>query len=497
MSRTETSYRQIFKATSLFGGVQIVNIIITVIRSKVVALLLGPAGMGIFGLFTTATNLIKEGTGLGLATSAVRTVAEVHAKENDKELGVIIAVLKKIIWLTALLGALIVLLAAPLISELTFGNRNYTVAFYWLSLSVIANQLTVGQNIQLQGMQKLSLMAKANMLGAFLSLLFSIPLYYFFRLDGIAPAIIITSICTFFIAFYYSRKLSVHRYWVSFRQAWSSGKNMVKTGIYISISSFSFLAQSYLTNIYINHTGSIDDVGLYNAGFAIVGVYVNMIFTAMSTDYYPRLSAVAVDSAKSNDLINQQAEVMLLILSPILIIFLIFAEWGILILYSQKFLPITTMVLWMALGMYFRAICWTLMYLLFAKGRFRLFFYNEMAYILYFFAFNLLGYKYWGLVGLGISFLVAQILYAIQSLVITQFHFSFKPSKQVMNVFVIQILFGIMAFFLSKELHGLWRYIIGVMLVIVNVALSLKELEKRVDISGFIREKVFISRNKK
>ena len=150
MSRTETSYRQIFKATSLFGGVQIVNIIITVIRSKVVALLLGPAGMGIFGLFTTATNLIKEGTGLGLATSAVRTVAEVHAKQNDKELGVIIAVLKKIIWLTALLGALIVLLAAPLISELTFGNRNYTVAFYWLSLSVIANQLTVGQNIQLQ-----------------------------------------------------------------------------------------------------------------------------------------------------------------------------------------------------------------------------------------------------------------------------------------------------------------------------------------------------------
>lgn len=489
MSRSEASYRQIFKTTSLFGGVQIVNIVITVLRSKVVALLLGPAGMGIFGLFTTATNLIKEGTGFGLATSAVRTVSEVYAKKNDKELGVIIAVLRRIIWLTALLGALFVLLSAPFISELTFGNRNYTVAFYWLSLSVLVNQLIVGQNIQFQGMQKLSLMAKANMLGAILSLLCSIPLYYFFRLDGIAPAIIITSICTYAIAFYFFRKLSVQHYSISFREAWNRGKNMVKTGVFISISSFSFIGQSYLTNIFINHTGSIDEVGLYNAGFAIVGVYVNMIFSAMSTDYYPRMSAVAYDSAKTNDLINQQAEVMFLVLSPILIIFLLFAEFGILILYSQKFLPITNMILWMALGMYFRGVCWLLMFLLFAKGKFRLFFYNEMTFILYFFVFNILGYKFLGLVGLGISFLVAQILYAIQSLVIVQFRFKFKPSKQVIKIFVLQLFFVVLAFIFSKELQGLWRYIIGFVLISINTTLSIRELEKRVKFLGFIREK--------
>ena len=52
----KSSYRQIVKATSLFGGVQFFQIIISVIRSKFVAILLGPAGMGIVGLLTATTG---------------------------------------------------------------------------------------------------------------------------------------------------------------------------------------------------------------------------------------------------------------------------------------------------------------------------------------------------------------------------------------------------------------------------------------------------------
>ena len=56
MHAQQSSYRQIMKATSLFGGVQIFQIIISVIRSKFVAILLGPSGMGIVGLLASTTG---------------------------------------------------------------------------------------------------------------------------------------------------------------------------------------------------------------------------------------------------------------------------------------------------------------------------------------------------------------------------------------------------------------------------------------------------------
>ena len=57
-SETEKQeYKNSLKATSLFGGVQVYNIIITILKSKVVALLLGPGGMGIYGLLTSTSDL--------------------------------------------------------------------------------------------------------------------------------------------------------------------------------------------------------------------------------------------------------------------------------------------------------------------------------------------------------------------------------------------------------------------------------------------------------
>ena len=83
MADSRSSYRQIFKATSLFGGVQVFNIIISIIRSKIIAVLLGPTGMGISGLFTSTTSLVGSLTNFGLGTSAVRNISEAR-ETNDK-----------------------------------------------------------------------------------------------------------------------------------------------------------------------------------------------------------------------------------------------------------------------------------------------------------------------------------------------------------------------------------------------------------------------------
>ena len=51
MSDEGKSYRQILRSTSIIGGASVINILIGLVRVKVAAVLLGPAGIGLIGLF--------------------------------------------------------------------------------------------------------------------------------------------------------------------------------------------------------------------------------------------------------------------------------------------------------------------------------------------------------------------------------------------------------------------------------------------------------------
>lgn len=119
---------------------------------------------------------------------------------------------------------------------------------------------------------------------------------------------------------------------------------MLRMGFLISLTGLLTLGASYPVRLYISREGSIADVGLYNAGFAIINTYVGMIFTAMDADYYPRLSGVAHDNAQATKVINQQSEIAFLILTPVLILFIMMSKWVVTLLYSGQFLPITDMM---------------------------------------------------------------------------------------------------------------------------------------------------------
>ncbi|MEG2494709.1 MAG: O-antigen translocase, partial [Mucinivorans sp.] len=78
MSEQQKSYRNIAKTTSIFGGVQIIQIFISLIRGKLIAVLLGAAGMGINTILVSVINLISQTSTLGLNFSAVRNISQAH-----------------------------------------------------------------------------------------------------------------------------------------------------------------------------------------------------------------------------------------------------------------------------------------------------------------------------------------------------------------------------------------------------------------------------------
>ncbi|MGV8947018.1 MAG: O-antigen translocase [Lutibacter sp.] len=474
------------KATSIFGGVQVFQIIIQVIRSKFVAVLLGPSGMGIAGLLTSSLGLIGGLTNFGLGISAVKNIAEAHGTGNETRIATIIIVLRRLVWITGTLGLLITLLLSPWLSQLTFGNGEYTLAFVWISITLLFNQLSSGQMVLLQGMRKIQYLAKANLYGSFLGLVITVPLYYKWGIDGIVPGIIITSLISLLLSWYFSSKIEIKSISVSKVRTLAESKSMITMGFMISMSGLINIGASYLVRIFISRQGGVADVGLYNAGFAIISTYVGLIFTAMATDYYPRLSAVAYNNKLSKEAINQQAEIAILILAPILIIFLVFINWAVIILYSKQFIAINSMIYWAALGMFFKAASWAVAFLFLAKGASKLFFWNELITNIYLLGLNLFGYYYWGLTGLGISFLASYFIYLLQVFIIAKLKFDFAFDRAFLKIFGIQLSLAVCSFLAVKFIRQPYPYFIGVVLIIISSWYSYKELDKRLGIKSII-----------
>ena len=492
MNEHQSSYRQIMKATSLFGGVQVFQIIISIVRSKFIAILLGPAGMGIVGLLTTTTNLVSSFTNFGLGTSAVKNVSEANATQDEDKISGVIIIIRRLVWITGLLGAIITLILSPWLSQLTFNNKDYTLAFAWLSITLLTNQLSTGELIILQGLRKLQDLAKANLYGSFVGLIITIPLYYKYGEKGIVPVLIVTAFITLFFSWYFAKKTEIQPVEINTRQTLKEGKSMLIMGFMISLSGIISIASAYVVRIFITRTGSLADVGFYSAGFTIINTYVGMIFTAMGTDYYPRLSLVAKDNALCSQSINQQTEIALLVLAPILIFFLVFVNLAVIILYSSQFLVITGMLYWASLGIFFKAMSWAIAFIFLAKGESKLYFWNEFIGNIITLGIALIGYYMGGLTGLGVAFMVAYVYYLIQVFIIARVKYQFSFTRNTLVIFAIQFFLAMIGFFVVIYFKQAYAYIPGVILIGVSTWYSYRELESRIGIKAIIQ--AFISK---
>ena len=316
------------KATSIFGGVQVFEILISIVRSKFVAVLIGPTGIGIVGLLKSTLQIISNLTNLGLRVSAVRDVAAANATNDREQIATTVGVFKRLVWLTGALGLVITFFSASWLSTITFGNEDYTFAFRWLSITFLLGQISSGQMVVLQGLRRIQYLAKASVFGSFLGMLVTIPFYFFWRIDGIVPVLIATSVISLIVSFYFSNKIKIYKIQITRKKTIDVAKIMVSMGVMVSLTGLMGSLAAYLIRIYISNYGTVADVGLYAAGFALIGTYTNLIFTAMTKDYFPRLSEVVENKVKTNKIVNQQAEIAILLLAPILVFFFDFHKMG-------------------------------------------------------------------------------------------------------------------------------------------------------------------------
>lgn len=476
MDKENSSYRQSFKGITVFGGLQVFVMLTGVIRSKFVALLLGPTGMGIISLFSSTIELLGAFTDFNLKTTAVQRIGK-HSDDLEK-VSKIKATLQKLVWITGLLGALACFFFAEVLSIFTFESEDYTLAFRWLSVVLLINQLCDSQNAMLQGLRKIRWVVKSNMLGGITGLAIAIPLYHYFGVDGIVPAIISTSLLMFVFSALYVRKIELPKVNLTIRETSNETKEMLHMGLMLSIAGVFPLIASYLIRIYIGKSGGLEDVGFYTAGFTLISTCVGLFFKAMSYDFFPKLSSIASNSVASLKAINQQAEITTLILAPVLCFFMIFVNWMVALIYTSEFTVVTRMLQWASLGMVFKAGIWAASLQFLAKGHSKLFLWNELAFNFYVLILNVLCYQYFGLDGLGISFLISYLLYFLQVWLVTQKKYNFHFSSDYSKLLTFHLSLTGCCFLLVITPFE-WSILASLVIAIFSMFISFKQLEKR------------------
>ncbi|WP_347922398.1 oligosaccharide flippase family protein [Pontimicrobium sp. SW4] len=485
----KNSYRDILKTTSLFSGVQVLNVLISIVKSKLAAILIGPAGIGILGLLNSTLNVIVGLSKLGLDVSAVKEISALNEKNKSRAIK-IIDVLRRLCWITGLLGAVITFVFSSWLSKLTFGDSSHTTSFMLLSFAVLFNQLTVGNLAILQGLRKLKRLAKASLWGSFFSLIVIIPLYYYYGIEGIVPAIILISVFTYFFSWLYAKKEFVNQSKLSLKETLSEGKSMIKLGFVLSLGSLATILTIFAIQIFITNKGGVDEVGFYNAAFIVINAYVGVIFTAMSKDYFPRLSSVVNEQVEMLKVVNQQAYIAVLLLTPIIVIFLAFIPTIISILFTKEFIPIIGILTFGILATLFKAVSWSMGFILVAKGDSKLYIKTEVGFNVLLLLISAFGYIYGGLTGVGMSYLVYYIIYLIGIKIITNSKYKFKFENEFYQVFLICMVLCLGAFYATYFDSLYLKYGILFVFIVASIIFSINRLDKKTDLIKELKQRI-------
>ena len=413
--------RTIVKAMGVFGSIQVFNILCSVVRTKLVALWIGPLGMGLFAIFNSAIDMIVNIANFGMRTSATRSIS--MASDNPDKLNRIsVAARRWAMWLGAL-GAIAMIIASPWLSEMSFGDRSHVWGYVILAIAVFANSLTLGEQAVMQGTSMLKKLAQASFYGALVGLILSIPLYYFLGEQSIVPSILCYSLSVLIFSYLIRKKgIGLQSCTLTIKDTLAIGKDFLKLGIFITLTDVVSQTSNYIFISYLNNVANTETVGYYQAGYTLIARYTGLILSALCVEYFPRLSKVAHSNMKLNIFVSQEINIALMVLTPVIVAFILFARLIITILYTDEFFIIQNFITIGIVGMVFRVFSWCMSFVVLAKGRGKMFFIIEVMDIFVFLGAYITAYHFYGLDGFGGAFI---LWYFISTLIVMFCYYHF------------------------------------------------------------------------
>jgi len=446
---------RVLKTMSLFGSVQMVHIICSVVRTKLVAIFIGPAGVGLFGIFNSAIDMTANLTQLGIGSSAVRDIA---GSGDENHVNFVVRVVRRWGWILGAIGAAAMLLAAPLLSESSFGDSSRAWQFRLLAVCLALNALTATNVAVMQGLKRYRNLARTSLMSAVGGIAVAAPLYYFMGIDSIIPSLIGGSIVGF-MSMLLNRPATA-AVPITPRIIWNTGKSILSLGFFMTVTGFCNYLASYAFISWLNVNANVEVAGHFQAGYTMFYRYTGLVFTSLAVEYYPRLSSVAASGWKTGKFVNHETALLLWILMPAISLFILAAPLLVRMLYSEDFMTIVPFVSIGIVGTVLRAVSWCMAFTILARGDGKLYLLTELTSSALYVALNIAGYHLGGLTGVGIAYIVWFALYTLSVGTVYSRVYKMRISPRVKALMALALTTGVAASALSFIQSLKWMNII-------------------------------------
>jgi len=386
-----------------------IKILSGIIMNKIIAVYLGPAGLAMLGQFQNFSQLV-----INIATGSIHTGVVKYTAENKLNKENLFRIWNNSLYISLILSSftilLIILLNDFLAIKVLFSNE-YSELIVIFGVTLIFNVMNMYILAILNGLQNIKLFTAINIFISISTLLIISFLTIKYQLIGALYALIITQSLVFFISFllvYKKYKLDFFII-VSLKNFdYLIVKKLLSYGIVSFISGATMSLMLLSVRHIIESDMSLEYAGYWEALWKI-SIYFTMLTMLPASIYYlpkyAELTTVRDIKAKFLESLKFFAPLQILF-GVILFIFKLFI---IKLLFTEDFILISPVLIFMIIGDIIRIISYLIVNIMYAKG-FMLklvildISYNALLTVLIYFLF-----KEYSLLGLGYSYLIANV----------------------------------------------------------------------------------------
>ena len=484
------SYDQILRSSSIIGGANSVNYLLGIIQIKAAAMLLGPAGIGLIGLYKSVLTMLTTFSGFGINQSGVREVAKAISEDDTIKIAHTVFILRRICWITGTFGWLLTIVLAYPINQWIFESSNQAILIALLGSVILVRVISQGQMALLQGSRHIGDIAKINVVSMLLNTALSVGLYGWLGTSGIVPALIVSAIITLFFSWQYARRIEIDDCDLSWYETVEGAKRLVGIGLAVMVSGLLGAGLDVFVRAIITREYGIESTGLYQAAWALSGLFAGFVLRAMGMDFYPRLTGVIEDKKKAMQIVNEQTEIGVLLALPLLIFTILFSPWLLEILYSKEFLAGADLLVLFAAGIFGRVLAWPLGYVLLAKGESKLYLLIESVSIGVNVGLIVYLVPTYGIIGAGYTVLISYFLYTLVMMLIVNNVISYRWSREVLLLLAsstVLVLSSIVIYILSG---GFARVTLSILLLLAVIVWTVNGIVVRLGGEHSIVQKI-------
>lgn len=427
------------------------SVVLGLIRMKVAALALGAVGVGMIGLLQNLLNASATLAGMNIAVSGSRhMVATMSTGDEGK-----VAAARRAIFLTVLVltiaSGLLFWIFREIFADLLFEDGRQTANVGLLALGVAATAAAGYQTAILTAARRIGDLALLSIISAIIAAIVGSLCVLIWREDGIIPFVIASPIATLAFGWIFVRRLGRPLNVPANEPLSPHIESVLRLGAALTISIFVSLCGQLLIRTMIERQLGSAPLGHFQASWTITTVYLFFIFQVMGSDYLPRLTAAMNDERQAQQLVNEQAEIGMMLAAPILLIVIGAAPFVLAILYSSEFVAGDTLLRWQILGDLVRLVSWPVGFVLLAGRASRDYTIVEVIGTALLVGAAWLFLPLAGLAAPGMAYVFMNLCYWAVVVQLVQYRFGIRVTAHVFQLFASLLVSCALVFFISDR----------------------------------------------